>query len=236
MSHLAFIHTYPGANHDLRFLWPYFKANGHFDRVIFVTTEGGGCWWPDTTSHVEIGRDSYVAGDHLPRRLTETVEVALRDYKFDRLSISEYDVLFARPFVNDIPDDRMCGIRVGGQVQGCESHFFMHWPVSASRAVWEKWLPAARQLLKEGRIELGSPDLFLALACEVAGIEPYFDAWKGYSRNTIHGPVGAGGRPQADFIAEARKAYQDGVVVFHGVKSSKVYGCDVARTVQQITQ
>jgi hypothetical protein len=234
MSTLAFISTYPAANHDLQSLWPYFRRAG-FDKIVVVGPVGSRCWHPfGEADYVAIGRDSYVDGDALPRRLTDTVEHMLSHYSFDYMVACEQDVWFAKPnFPQTFPEGVMCGIRVGGQIPGCLSHFYMHWPVAASRAVWERWLPAARQLLAQGRIEIGTPDAFLALACEVAGIEPKFDCWFGVSFNTVHG-LNPANPAQRDFIPAVRAAYQAGAVVVHGVKSSKVYACEALNTIREI--
>lgn len=236
MSHIGVIQSFPGGNRDLQFLWPYTKRHAGFDAAL--VTGPRGTWFPadSRVTFFETSRDAYVEGDNLPRKLVDSVECALNIFQqATRVSVEEYDCFHCRDFPREIPSDRMCGIRVGGQIACCESHFFMHWPVSAMRPVWERWLSAAKQLLVEGRYELGTPDAFLALACEVAGIEPCFDAWHGFSKNTIHG-TNPNNPKQGDFLPEARQSYRDGCCVFHGVKTSFAYACAVERTVREISR
>ena len=240
MSHLGIIQSYPGGNADFRYLWPWTKRHAGFDRVLVTGPKG--TWHPPEAEFFECGRDAYVDGDNLPRKLLDSVTYADRmlwreiNHKpdpTDWLTVCEYDVLFVRPFVRFVPESVMCCIRMGGQIPGCESHWFSHWPVSASRHTWVEWQMAARHLLLQNRIEHGHPDAFLALACEVAGIQPKFDVWHGFSRNTIHG-LNPANPNQTDFLPEARAAYKAGAIVYHGVKTSKAYACTVERTVHEI--
>lgn len=232
MSHLGVIQSYPGGSHDLRFLWPWTKRHAGFNDVLVTGPKG--TWHPPEAAFFECGRDAYVDGEHLPKKLVDSVEAGLRMFpQATWITVEEYDCWHPRDFVRSVPEGVMCGLRCGGQIQGCESHFYMHWPVSATRVTWERWPPFARMLLNQRRYELGTPDAFLALACEVAGIAPKFDCWHGFSRNTIHG-LNPANPNQPDFLPAARQAYLDGAVAFHGVKSSTVYGCSVERTVHEI--
>lgn len=208
----CFVQTYPGGNADMKNHAPYFRRAG-FEKVVVVGTEGGNCYRPADFDYVEIGRNSYVDGDHLCRRLVDCVKYMLVGYRFDWLCACEYDVVFFKSF----PALKLgfSGHRVGGQIAGCKSTFFCHWPVVADRESWMRWLHAADDLLAAGEIEIGTPDAFLALAVERAGIPVHFDVWKAYSRNTIHPPV---------FNLEARDAYRAGAIVMHGVKTAPQYG------------
>jgi hypothetical protein len=231
--HVAVVQSYPGASHDAQYLWPWLKRNGGFDRVVYAGPRG--TWHPPEADLFVTSRDAYVDGDNLPRKLVDSVAHVLDTYKCDVITATEYDVFHCRPFPRVFPPDVMCGIRVGGQIHGCESTFFCHWPTTAKRSVWERWLVAARQLLAQGRIEAGTPDAFLALACEVAGIQPKFDVWHGFSRNTLHG-INPNNPKQTDFLPEAREAYRNGCCVFHGTKSAKIYHCTVENTIREITK
>jgi hypothetical protein len=234
MSHLGIIQSYPGGNADFRYLWPWTKRHAGFDRVL--VTGPHGTWHPPEAEFFQCGRDAYVDGDNLPRKLVDSIDSGLRMFpQATWITCEEYDCWHPRDFVRSVPDGVMCGIRVGGQIAGCDSHWFAHWPVSATRATWERWLPQAKLLLAQGRIEKGTPDAFLALACEVAHIPPKFDCWRGFSRNTIHG-FNPANPQQGDFLPAARAAYMDGCQVYHGVKTSKAYACDVATTVREITR
>ena len=231
--HLGLIQSYPGGNHDFQFLWPYAKRHAGFDQVLVTGPKG--TWHPPEASFFGCSRDAYVDGDNLPQKLTVSVGYALANYQFDWMTVEEYDVWHCRDFVREVPPGVMCGICVGGRLPGCENEWFTHWPCSATRGTWSEWFKAALTLLYEGRRQNGHPDAFLAVACQMAGIEPKFDAWHGFSRNTIHG-LNPANPNQPDFLPEARAAYQAGCRVMHGVKSSRVYACAVEQTVREITR
>lgn len=223
------IHTYPGANKDLSFHWPFFRRAG-FERIIVVGTHGGGCHIPPGAEYVEIGDNKHVAGDHLPRRLVDTAEWCLRcGGGWDQLCIAEYDCVFFRPLPK--LDPGFHGHLAGGQLPGCKSTFFYHFPYIADRASWETFVKGGRELLAAGEIEQGTPDAFLALTIERYGIAHHFHSFKSYSRNTIHASFGPG---QPDFIPEARQAVRDGAVVCHGIKTSKTYRTSSPDVIRQI--
>lgn len=230
--HLGIIQSYPGGNADLQYLWPWTKRHAGFDEVLVTGPKG--TWHPAGTTFFQTGVDAYIYGDHLPRKLTDSVECGLNVFpNAEVITCAEYDVWFCRNFPRIARDGEVCGIRVGGRIEGCESSYFLHWPTQMTRSTWGRWLVAAKKLLEQGRIERGTPDAFLALACEEAGIDPKFDAWKGFSKNTIH-PANPKNPAQADFLPEARQAYLDGACCLHGAKSSQAYACTVQGTIKAI--
>lgn len=231
--HVAVVQSYPGASHDAQYLWPWLKRNGGFDHVVYAGPRG--TWHPPEADLFVTSRDAYVDGDNLPRKLVDSVAHVLASYKCDVITASEYDVFHCRPFPREFPPDVMCCHLVGGYMEGYETPEFSHWPYTARRDVWEKWLVTARQLLDAGRITRGSPDTFHSLACVVGGIPLKHDHWVGFSKNTIHGKL-TDDPKDVGFYPEAREAYRNGAVVQHGTKTSRPYHCTVEQTIREITR
>ena len=224
------IQTYPGANRDLMVHWSGFRTLAQFSPIVIVGTVGGGCWVPNGALYVEIGANRHVAGDHLPRRLVDTAAHLLTIPGWEWGACAEYDVAFFRPFPELAKGFH--GHLAGGQLPGCKSTFFYHFPMVADRETWERFVVGGRELLAAGETEGGTPDAFAALVLERYSIPHHFNSFKSYSRNTVHFSFRPG---ESDFSLEARQAVRDGCVSVHGLKTSKTYKTDAAEMLKFIS-
>lgn len=208
---ILLVHSYPGANDTVERHYPFWEKCG-FDRIIGIGTHGGGCTWPDGMESCLIGRDTYIDGDALPRRLIDTVHFALTMSDWNEAAIIEYDTVTLRPFPIPLPNGFSAHL-AGGQPPGMKCHQFFHNPWIAPRNIWSTVLVAGREMLQQGDIEQGSPDCFIGWLAEKYSIPVFVDAFRSYSQNTIHTP---------EWIAEARRARLDGVHAIHGIKDAQV--------------
>lgn len=210
MSLLLAIHSYPGGSDACARHWPYFLGAGA-DRIVGIGTAGGGTRWPAGCESVEIGINSYINGQVLPKRLLDTVSWFLTQPE-DHLAIVEYDTIILQPL------PRPAGIashRAGGQLPGARAKNIYHNPWMFDRAAAQAFVTGATPLLREvkrGQHE-ASPDVFLAWACERLGIPVNDKAWPQFTRNTVH---------LEHEIASAREARLAGVHVIHGIKTQVV--------------
>jgi hypothetical protein len=202
------VHSFPKASAAFARHYPLWRKCG-FEQVVGIATTGGGCSFPDGVQHVEIGRDSYMDGDHLCRRLTDTIAYGL-GLPCDSFAIIEYDTLVFRHFPE--PTDKLITHLAGFQVPGCLGHKFYHTPWIASKATWHVIHRACQDLLACGEIERGTPDCFLGWACEKHSIPVDDSCLKAYSLNTIG---------MAN-VSEARAHLARGAYCMHGVKSKEV--------------
>jgi len=199
--HLGIVSTHPRGSATFKVLWPFMDRYGGFEDVIVFTPAGVGSWHPPGVRCIGCGPEGHVETGRLPQRMVRWVEQGLLDPMVSRITLVEYDTFFARAFVRRVPEGAMCGGLVGGNVEGCDNSWFMHWPITATRATWEAWLKSAKRMLAEGDDQKGFPDIFSAVACDQAGIRPLFTLWGSYSQNTIH---------TSRHLGEARRAYLAG--------------------------
>lgn len=208
---LLAIHSYPGANATVKRHWPYFLAAG-VDRIVGISTENGGCEWPDGIETTEIGDGKYMNGPNLPTRLVRTMQWCLSQVE-DRFCIIEYDTLFFRPIPKDWKG--VAAFRAGGQTFGSKSTCFYHNPWLFDRESGEKLVAEMWKIIYEGHCGYGtpesSPDVFFGMACERADIEVQQLLYE-YSRNSFYRP---------EFLDEARQHIREGCHVVHGVKKEE---------------
>ncbi len=206
MSLLLCIHSHPGANERIPVHFPYYENSGA-DKIIGIGTTDGACKWEEGVEHVEIGRNSYIDGDVLPRKLLDTMRFMLL-LPFERFCIIEWDCLFFKP----LPEfTGMAAFHAGNQSAGMRAKRFWHCP-------WAWDYEAGQAFVKEGQKAIDakevsghecSPDVFFGWICERAGIE-VSQPWEGFSRNSLD---------CAGDVELAREAYRAGVTALHGCKT-----------------
>jgi len=208
------IHSYTGANPLVELLWPwYLKAEA--DEIIGFGTEDGGCRWPQPIRNLNIGENRYMDGksDHLCRRLLDTIEACL-PLEWDHLCLTEYDGIFFHPMPRDLPEG-ICATYSGGPGPGRKGNSFYHCPWVFSRSIAPKVIEFGRQMIRDGDIELGSPDCFIGRMAERFNLPITNVPFKTYSRNSLDIPWQ---------LEEAATAVQDGATFIHGVKNAEQLG------------
>lgn len=212
MHLLCLVQSYPGANEIVLRHLPYYFKSG-CDHIVGIGTDGGGCRWPLGMQHTVIGKDSYIDGDHLPRRLVRTFEYGLTLPDWDRCAVIEYDTCFFLPVPDPLPAGLVTQL-TGYAAPGTECVEFYHNPWIADRATAGRIVQAGYKMLAAGNIQAGSPDTFLGRLCQLYQIPVDTRCLKYYSRNTIH--------PGHPWVEEARQARRDGAHVIHGIKDASV--------------
>lgn len=208
MSLLLAIHAYPGAHEAIARHWPFYEKSGS-DKIIGIGTTDGQTKWPAGVEHVEIGRNEYIAGDHLPRRLLDTMKFMLT-LPFDRFCIIEWDVLFFQP----LPEfTGMAAFHAGNQSPGMRAKRFYHVPWAFDFSTGTKFVQEGEKLLKDVSGHECSPDVFFGWVCESSGIE-VTQPWNGFSRNSLD---------CAGDLEEARNHYRAGVMALHGCKTRREF-------------
>ena len=202
---LLCIQTYPGANDAVMRHYPYYERAGA-DKILGVTTIGGGCYWP-TANVVEIGPNRYVSGSHLCNRLLDTIAAAL-ERGASEIIAAEYDTLFFKPLPLLPPGLTMN--RKGGGSDGFKGSAFYHGPWCMEAHTGAKVVEFGREMIKRGDIERGFPDRFIGLLAEQAGITVNESVFTSYTQNTLDRP---------EFLEQARQAVKDGATAVHGVKT-----------------
>ncbi len=205
---ILLVHTYPKANSGVARHYPYYK-NAGCDRIVGITTQGGGCQWP-TPDVKEIRPDSYINGPHLPLRLLETIAYGLSQGA-DEIVIIEWDTVFFKPLPSELPKGFVMNV-TGGNIPPWKSTRFFHNPwcmdAETARAVLHIGFP----MVASGDIEGGNPDLFIG---RITDLLPHIPVHQGvftnYSRNSLDQP---------GHIEEAREAYLKGVTCVHGIKTA----------------
>jgi hypothetical protein len=208
---ICLVHSYPGANSICARNYPTWKQAG-FDKIIGIGTTDGGCTWPDNMSYVNIGVNSYVDRDVLPRRLVDTVQFMTSLAGWDEACIIEYDVIMLKPFPS-IPKGFSSPCK-GGPQPWRKGNKFFHPPWVADRDSWNKILIGGLECLKAGEIEGGSPDCFIGWVCDRHGIPIHENTFTTYSRNTIDNQT---------WMEEARVARHEGATAIHGCKTKECF-------------
>ncbi len=212
--------SYPGGNAATFRHWPFFLGQGA-NWIYGIGTEGGGCNWPQGINGVrEIGADKYVDGEHLPRRLLDTIENMLL-LPWRKMIIAEYDVCIFKP----LPAEEVktfAAHRAGAQTWGSKAKSFYHWPFIFARDTAIEFLMAGKVALEDGicppREPHGastpecSPDVFTGFVLQESGIVVQEDLYTEFSRNSFDVPGD---------LEKARQAYRDGVDCCHGIKTAE---------------
>lgn len=209
MAHtVCLIHSYPGATNTLHLLWDGFRSLG-WD-LVGVETIDGDCCWPEKIRTVKIGRNVHWLKDRrsLPIRLVNSLAWFLTT-DYDRCMVVEYDTHIIGPLPK-WPAGLVCN-HVGGQLPNSDAKHLLATPWYVDRETAAKIVETGTTLIRDGVCEKGphgSPDVFLSLIVERAGI-PFTHSGT-YSANTIEGEP---------YVSEARKAFARGCRLFHGVKT-----------------
>lgn len=219
MKTVLCVQTYPGANETFLRHMPFY-LNAGASEIIAITTDDGGCIVPSGVKEFTTGRNQYLEGRHLSKRLVDTVAAAL-GHDADRIVVMEYDAIFLRA----IPDDLEAGIHavlVGGRYPGFKCERFYHCPWIFDRASAQRFVELGKEFIEAGEIEHGSPDMFLGLVTECVDI-PVHDlrvSQHSYSVNSLDIPHQR---------MEARQAIKDGALSVHGVKDQEQLNFILAR-------
>lgn len=206
------VQSYPGGNDTVARHYPYWAKCGFYE-IWGIGTTDGGCRWPDGMKSTVIGRNSYIEGDHLCRRLTETIAFILSLPGWNSAAIMEYDVVTFSPF----PEPTGVGLMAvasGGPTTNNKATYFYHCPWIATREGWKELHAACLDLLRHNEIESGSPDIFIGWAAQKHNI-PILAGLKRYSQNSIT-------VNEPNWVHDARRARLDGWHAVHGIKSKAV--------------
>ncbi len=207
MELLLAVHSYPGANHRIEAHYPFYEKSGA-SNIIGVITNDGKCKWPNCMT-IQVGANSYIDGDVLPRRLIDTMKLMLL-LPYERFCIIEWDCLFFHP----LPEfDGMAAFHAGNRMGDMKPLRFYHVPWCFDFESGTKFVEIGQRLINEKRVtgHECSPDVFFGWVCEEAGL-PVMQPWKGFSRNSLD---------CAGDLELAREAYRDGAVAIHGIKGAK---------------
>lgn len=206
------VHSFPGGNDAVARHYPYWQRVG-FERIIGIGTMDGGCRWPQGMESVNIGDNTYINGDALPKRLVNTAAYLLEGMIgfWDYAAIVEYDTVTFKPL--PVPAvGELAMVCAGGPQAGRKGRWFYHNPWVASYQTWRQIVDAGRSMLQEGDFENGSPDCFIGWLAERFNIPVDQNLFRTYSRNTI----------ESWCADEARDAYRSGVHAIHGIKSKEI--------------
>ncbi len=203
-SFLLAVHSFPGANMGVERHFPYYQKAGA-DKILGIGTDDGKCKWPAGVDSVNISANSYINGQHLPRRLVETMRLMLL-MPFERFCLIEWDCLFFSP----LPVfSGMGGFIAGAQLPGARAKQFVHCPWCWDFDSGMSFVTKADELMKDVSGHECSPDVFFGWVCQEAGL-PVSQPWDGFTRNTIE---------SARDAEDARVARLAGAMCIHGVKS-----------------
>ncbi len=203
MNLLLAVQTYPGANQAIERHFPYYEKSGA-DNIIGILTEDGKCTWPNTMI-AKIGRDSYIDGPVLPRRLLDTMRLMLL-LPYERFCIIEWDCLFFAP----LPEfTGMAAFLAGGKHGSMRAEHFYHCPWCFDFETGTAFVKKGDELLKEVNGLECSPDVFFGWVCEQAGIT-VTQPWDGFTKNSLENPIE---------LEAARDHYRRGITCLHGCKT-----------------
>lgn len=215
MKTLLVILSYAKANDIVERHWPFYEKAGC--PILGIGREDSECRFPwpvragvGCIGVKEIGKDSYVNGDNLPKLLLDTLEYCLREYTtFHSYCLVEPDVIFMRP----LPEEHPGGIvtqHMGGSSAGFFGRNYYHCPWWVDRMTAAAIVIRGRKMLECELIECGFPDRFLGLLLDLhPDVRVHPAKW--YSRNLFDRP---------EFIAEARAALKAGAWGCHGIKTA----------------
>lgn len=214
---LLAIHTYPGGAETLFRHWPYYYLSGA-TRIVGIGTTDKECKWPVDCEHVNIGKDGYINGPHLPQRLIDTLEWCVKQPE-DRYIIAEYDVLF----LGGVPPWTGAMLhRTGGRPHDAKASQFFHNPWCLDRPTAKRLIVELKEIIREGhckdRWPEASPDVALGFAVDRLKLD-YTPMEHMFTRNSLEEP-GA--------LELALKAVREGATVIHGCKTQHAFDCLVS--------
>lgn len=171
MKTALIIQSYAGANAIVARHWPFYKRSGF--ELFGVGRTNTRCEWPGPIPTKDIGEDSYINGDNLPRRLVDTLRWATDDKTFDDFThfmVIEYDTVFLRQPPHDT-ELQVAAHRAGPNIPPMKSNSFYHnpWWFSRERAI--QFALKGDLLLSRGENELGHPDFFFGFVFQELGME-----------------------------------------------------------------
>lgn len=208
MNDLLAVFTCHKGNGALMRHWPYFQRQEAGEYWVITTTDTR-CDVPEGVAWTTIGRDSYINGSHLPRRMIDTVKFLLKEAKWDTLILAEYDTVFFNRIAVEKFSDSLAAHLAGYYPEGA----FYHNPWVFNREVAELFVESGRKRLPhihDGSRE-ASPDVFFGMVSYDLNV-PVYEGWREFSRNTISDP--------AD-LELARLCYREGYDVIHGIKTKE---------------
>lgn len=209
MSRLLACFTYPGGSEAFLRHALYIEI-WDADRYVAVVTTDGACAVPPRWDTWANGRDQYLNGSNLCRRLVDTIAWCAQQPE-DHYILCEYDCLgFKR-----LPDfDGVMCDRTGGRTWNSKASWFGHWPICMDRESAVQLMAIGYQLLLDEppayNTPDSSPDVFFGLMCDRARIQPEHDRFRLFTRNKLDIPGD---------LELAQAARRSGVHAIHGVKS-----------------
>jgi hypothetical protein len=222
MTTLLAIHSYPGGNDAFARHWPFFQ-NQKADTIFGIGTTDGQCTWPpDINGTLNIGKNSYIDGPHLPNRMIDTVEQMLA-LEWQVMILCEYDTLFLNRIKVEKMTEPLASHYAGGPTWGSKASCFYHAPWIWKRDAASEFIVVGTEAIRDGICpdrQRGqppsaecSPDVFFAYVSEkMPGGSVQKNLWTEYSRNDLKDT----GR-----LEGARKAYREGIDIIHGVKTKE---------------
>ena len=183
--------------------WRYYER-ACVDKTIGISRVDTVCWFPDGIEQFPIGKDEYVNGDNLCRRLIATYEKMIGFDGFNKFVIIEPDTIFFRPL--DFSEG-IAAYRAGYRQPGFKAGTYWHNPWCADRYMAKLIVSTGYNLIRDNEIERGFPDQFFGRIIETIGCE--CQPIPGYSKNTIENEKEA---------ADAANACLKGGAFIHGVK------------------
>lgn len=223
MKPLLVILGYQNAKATIYRHWKYYEASGC--DIMGVGRVDKHVDWPYPIGErsfvfkCDIGVDSYVNGDNLPKQFVDLLAVlldapALKDYP--SFFITEHDAIFTGPIPDRSErhdeDSGLWTIRAAGGLDANfrgENCFHPPWWIDRYTA-WQMCM-YGRRMLKARLIENGFPDRFIGLMADLYSI-----SWKsinGFSVNLIDRP---------EYVACARSAIIDDKAFYvHGIKTAQ---------------
>lgn len=197
------IHSHFLANERVKRHWPFYERAGA-DKIIGIGREDTEVWFPGGITVFNIGKDSYVDGDNLCKRLVQTFERMLEFEQYDNLIVIEQDTIFYRR----IPDIvGYASHRAGGEQNGFKAKTFWHNPWCADRASAEAFICEGNKMIIDGDIEGGEPDHFWGRAIERMNAK--CNHIPGYTQNTL--------QTEQEAIDAANTCLYKGGLFVHGV-------------------
>lgn len=190
--------------------WPYFLRQ-EADTNIVIGTEDRECKVPEGVELLPIGLDCYIQGEHLPRRMLNSM-MRLLDWEWDALIMAEYDTLI----LNKIDTNRLQDVasHLAGQFK--VDHGFYHNPWVFNREFALKFVEEGVKVIAEGICQEGaaeaSPDVFFGRVCWRMKQPVQVSLWTQFTRNSFD--------CEGD-LEKAKVAYLAGIDVIHGCKTEK---------------
>lgn len=201
--------------------WPYFLRQKATNNVI-ITTLDTDCKTPEGVERIPISGDSYINGDHLPRRMLDTMEELTNRFDFSVLMLAEYDTVIFHQIELQKMKSNVAGHLAGFETWGSKAKRFYHNPHVFWRGIIPMFIETGRKAIEEGvcgrktndayGLPESSPDVFFGYICERIGLEVQTDLWTEFSRNSFD---------HREHLEEAKKAFFDGFNVIHGIKTKE---------------